>query len=338
MRPNTVLVGHGYWGKNIARTLHEAGALYGVCDDVPEALADVGQCYPGARAYGAFANVLADDGVAAVAVSTQARAHAALAMQAMEAGKDVFVEKPLALSHRDGQRMVRVAERTGRVLMVGHLLEYHPAVRALEALIRGGDLGRLQYVYSNRLNLGRFRRDENALWSFAPHDIAVILRLVGESPIEIVATGSAYLQANVADTTVTNLLFEDGLRAHIFVSWLHPYKEQRLVVIGSEKMAVFDDQAPPGQKLLVYDQGAVWVNNVPVPRTGVGVPVACAPGEPLRLEMEHFLDCVRTRATPETDGANGLRVLRVLQSAQQSLQMGGSRVVLEEPARALVAL
>src|SRR5690606_17917515 len=161
---------------------------------------------------------------------------------------------------------------------------------------------------------------------------------VGDSPIEVVATGGAYLQPNVADTTVTNLLFEDGLRAHIFVSWLHPYKEQRLVVVGSKKMAVFDDRAPEGQKLMVYDQGATWMDNVPVPRKGDGVPVAYDGGEPLRLEMAHFLERVQSRQQALTDGWSGLRVLEVLQAAQRSLQMGGSRVPLHQNSRPIVAI
>ncbi|MDX1418897.1 MAG: Gfo/Idh/MocA family oxidoreductase [Rubricoccaceae bacterium] len=337
-RPGTVLIGYGYWGKNIARNLDDLGGLVGICDADADARERARERYPETRIYEAYADVLADDAVEAVAISTQARAHADLAIRALEAGKDVYVEKPLALNYRDGERMVTVADRLGRILMVGHLLEYHPAVLALERLIRQGELGRLQYVYSNRLNLGRFRREENALWSFAPHDIAVILRLVGESPIEVVATGGAYLQPNVADTTVTNMLFEDGLRAHIFVSWLHPYKEQRLVVVGSKKMAVFDDRAEPGEKLVVYDQGASWVDNRPIPRNGEGMAVDYGDGEPLRLEMEHFLNCVRTRRRPVTDGWSGLRVLHVLQTAQRSLQMGGSRVPLDQPTRSIAVL
>lgn len=338
MSPNVVLVGHGYWGRNIARKLHEAGSLHGICEVDLASIREAAILYPGTVLYSTFDDVLADESVDAVAVSTHAGTHAELSLRAIAQGKDVFVEKPLALSVSDGQRMVRAAEQTGRVLMVGHLLEYHPAVVELERLVRAGGLGRLQYLYSNRLNLGRFRREENALWSFAPHDVAVVLRLVGESPIEVVATGGAYLQPNVADTTVTNLLFQDGVRAHIFVSWLHPYKEQRLVVVGSEKMAVFDDRAEPGKKLVVYDQGATWVDNVPVPRLGTGTTVDYRSAEPLKVEVEHFLDCVRTREVPVTDGWSGLRVLQVLQSAQQSLQMGGRRVSLAESSPSIAAL
>lgn len=336
-RPNVALIGHGYWGKNIARNLYQMGALRGACDLDEKMLQKIRLLYPEIRLYRSVDEILADEGVEGVAISTQARVHARLALQAMEAGKDVFVEKPLALSYEEGQRVVKRAERDGRILMVGHLLEYHPAVLRLVELVRGGELGKLQYLYSNRLNLGKFRREENILWSFAPHDLSVILRLADESPIEVMATGGAYLQPNVADTTVTNLLFDNGLRAHVFVSWLHPYKEQRLVVVGSKKMAVFDDRAAPEEKLVVYDKGADWVGNLPVPRQGLGTPVAYDGAEPLRMELEHFAECMATREQPRTDGRSGLRVLQVLQAAQQSLQMGGSRVPLWQAPRLRLA-
>jgi len=338
MERDIVLVGHGYWGQNIARNLHELDRLHGICDIREDRLKAAEERYPEAHLFHAFSDVLSDETVAGVAIASPAASHAALALQAMEAGKEVFVEKPLALTYSDGLRMVDAAQTFRRILMVGHLLEYHPAMLKLEELVRNGELGKLQYIYSCRLNLGKFRREENILWSFAPHDIAIILRLVGAQPIEVIATGGAYLHPNVADTTVTYLHFDNGLRAHIFVSWLHPYKEQRLVVIGSKKMAVFDDRAAPGEKLVVYDKGADWVNNVPVPRQGDGVPIVYEHAEPLRREMQHFIRCMETRQQPKTDGRSGLRVLQVLQAAQQSLQMGGSRVPLFQPSRTPVAL
>jgi predicted dehydrogenase len=294
--------------------------------------------YAGVRAYARFDEMLADGGVAAVAICTPAESHAALGLVALESRRDVFVEKPLALTYRDGQRMTRAAQQHGRILMVGHLMEYHPAVTVLDRLAKSGELGRIEYIYSNRLNLGRFRREENILWSFAPHDISVVLRLVGEDPIEVISTGGAYLQPNVADITITDLLFDNGVRSHIFVSWLHPYKEQRLVVVGSRRMAKFEDSAPNGVKLLLYDKGADWVGNVPIPRQGDGEPVAYPDTEPLRAELQHFIDCIDTRREPLTDGASGLRVLSVLQAAQHSLQMGGSRVPLYQARQVVAAL
>jgi len=332
MNHNIVLVGHGYWGKNIARNLDELGCLYGVCDPSAERREAAAERYPQARLYDSFASVATDEEVEAVAISSPAETHARLAISAMEAGKDVLVEKPLALTYADGSDVVARAATLGRILMVGHLLEYHGAVVELVKLVRSGGLGKIQYIYSNRLNLGKFRSEENILWSFAPHDIAVILRLVGESPIEVVATGGAYLQPNTVDTTVTNLLFDGGVRAHIFVSWLHPYKEQRLVVVGSDKMATFDDRAPADEKLILYDKGVEWVGRRPVARQGEGQAIEYATNEPLRAELEHFIRCIETREQPLTDGENGLRVLEVLQSAQRSLQMGGNRVQLMQRA------
>jgi predicted dehydrogenase len=337
-RASVVLVGHGYWGKNIARNLNDLGSLYGVYEINKTERAQIKELYPDVKLFDTFEEVLIDEDVAGVALSTPAETHAQLSIKAMRAGKDVYVEKPLALNYIDGLQMIDAAERFNRVLMVGHLLEYHPGVIALTDLVRSGEMGKLQYIYSNRLNLGKFRREENILWSFAPHDIAIILRLVGEVPIEVLAAGGTYLQPNIADTTVTNLLFDNGVRAHIFVSWLHPYKEQRLVVIGSNKMAVFDDRAEPGQKLVLYDQGADWVDNLPVPRISRGTPVIYPAAEPLREEMRHFIECVVNRCVPVTDGHNGLRVLQVLQAAQQSLQTGGSRVPLFQPVRSVAVL
>jgi predicted dehydrogenase len=219
--------------------------------------------------------------------------------------------------------------------MVGHLLEYHPAVLRLRQLIESGELGELRYVYSNRLNLGKVRREENILWSFAPHDIALILRLVGAPPSRVSATGGAYLQSHIADVTVTNLEFPTGVRGHIFVSWLHPYKEQRLVVVGSKKMAVFDD-VKRADKLVVYDQGVEFVNGEPVTRKSEGVAEALDPGEsgePLRRQCLQFLKSIETGENPLTDGESGLQVLRVLAAAEQSLAESGMPVGLDRKTR-----
>jgi predicted dehydrogenase len=248
-----------------------------------------------------------------------------LARQALIAGKDVLVEKPLALTYEQGAQLVRLAEQHERILMVGHVLEYHPAIRRLLALVQAGELGKVRYIYSNRLSLGKIRREENILWSFAPHDIAIILRLTGSLPFQIIACGGSYVQPNIADVTVTNLLFDNGVRAHIYVSWLHPFKEQRLVVIGSEKMASFDDVS---KRLLLYDQRVEIQAGEPVPIKGDGDEVSFADDEPLRLECQAFLQAINTRQPPVTDGRSGLRVLKVLQAAQRSLVMNGEPVAL----------
>ena len=221
-----------------------------------------------------------------------------------------------------------VADQTGRILMVGHLLEYHPVVLKLGELIDSGELGKINYIYSNRLNFGKVRTEENALWSFAPHDVAVILRLMVQSPIEVSATGGSYLTEGLADVTVSNLRFSDQVRAHIFVSWLHPFKEQRLVVVGDKKMAIFNDVAPFEEKLLLYPQTVEFEDEIPVLKKEDAQFVEHSDTEPLREECRHFLDCVVTRQPPLTDARSGIEVLRVLNACQSSIQQNGTPVAL----------
>jgi len=328
-QPGVCVVGAGYWGKNLVRNFAGLGALRAVCDADAGRLDVAGGAGGGPRLFRDYEEALGCGDVEAVVLATPARDHFRMAEAALRRGKDVFVEKPIALRYHDGAQLVALARRQGRVLMVGHLLEYHPAVLRLCELVDRGELGTIQYIYSTRLNFGKIRCEENILWSFAPHDLAVILRLLGDYPLEVTATGGAYLQPNVADVTITGLLFDRGVRAHIFVSWLHPYKEQRLVVVGSQRMAVFDD-VEPKNKLVLFDQHVEWVDGQPVPRRHGGTPVDVGAEEPLRLECQHFLDCVRTRQAPRTDGASALRVLRVLQASQHSLQTNGQPIQLVE--------
>jgi UDP-2-acetamido-3-amino-2,3-dideoxy-glucuronate N-acetyltransferase len=324
--PAVALVGCGYWGRNIARNLYQLGALRLVCDTQARALAEVRAACPGVRTAAAASAAFKDPAVQAVAIAAPAVRHHALCKQALLAGKDVFVEKPLALTLREAQELVALARERRRILMVGHLLEYHPAIHKLRELVDAGELGDIHHIYSNRLNLGKVRREENILWSFAPHDISVILRLLGRMPTTAITAGQHYLQHQIADVTMTWLNFPGRTRAHIFVSWLHPYKEQRLVVVGSRRMAVFDDVATEG-KLKLYDQGIEWrKGEAPVIRRTAEATLFFPQSEPLREELQHFLDCVRTRRTPRTDGRNGLRVLRVLDACQRSLAAGGRPV------------
>jgi predicted dehydrogenase len=326
------VVGCGYWGKNLVRNFAALGALGVVCDATEAGRARARELAPEAEIVDAFDAALASD-VDGVVLATPAGTHAELARRALEAGKDVFAEKPLALRYAEGSELVRLAERNGRILMVGHVLEYHPAVVELTRLVRAGELGRVHYIYSNRLSLGKVRREENILWSFAPHDVAVILRLMGELPFQVSATGGSYLQPNIADVTVTHLLFNNGVRAHIHVSWLHPFKEQRLVVIGDKRMASFDDV---NKQLLVYDQHVTVdaARGDPVAVRGEGVPVPFGDGEPLRVECQAFLDAMASRRPPLTDGASGVDVLHVLQAAQRSLITNGEPIVLGDVGRA----
>lgn len=320
--PQVAVIGCGYWGQNLVRVFHALGALRVVCESAPTRVDVARALAPGVDVHGSLSAVLDDPEIEAVVIATPAETHTTIAAAALAAGKHVFVEKPLALTYREGLMVTQQAEAAGLVLMVGHILEYHPAVVELVRRVRNGDLGQVQYIYSNRLNLGKVRTEENILWSFAPHDVAVMLRIVGAMPYEVSATGGAYLQPNIADVTVTNLLFDHGIRGHIFVSWLHPYKEQRLVVVGSKAMAVFDDVSKD-RKLVIYDQGIDWIDGQPTPRKKEGEVVALAPGEPLRSEAEHFLESIRNGTRPLTDGESGLQVLQVLQAAQRSLCLNG---------------
>jgi len=326
------VVGTGYWGRNLVRNFDQLGRLSGIYDSNPNAAEEVGKRHPQARVYELLDQVLDDPGVRALAIATPAGQHAQIAIKAMRAGKDCFVEKPLALSAEEGQRMVDVAHQTGRILMVGHLLRYHPAIRVIHQLVETGELGRLEYIYSNRLSMGKIRKEENALWSFAPHDVSLILMLTGQLPLEVSAVGGAYLQPNIADVTVSNLLFERGTRAHIFVSWLHPYKEQRLVVIGSKKMVVFEDSRP-SDKLQIFDKEIAWKNGNLEATSHAGVTLSYEPVEPLKEECAHFLKCIDTRQKPLTPGEEGVHVLEVLQACQRSLELQGDPVQLRPVGR-----
>ncbi len=326
------LIGAGYWGKNLARNFNSLGALHTLCDASQTTLSSYGDDYASVKKSQRFEDVLKDPAVTKVVIAAPAALHYELAKEALLAGKDVFVEKPLCLEAVQGQELVGLAVAKNRVLMVGHLLQHHPLVQELHAQVARGELGKLLYITSNRLNLGKIRREENALWSFAPHDISVILSLAGSQlPETVRCTGGEYLNQGIADTTLTSLRFAGGIRAHVYVSWLNPFKEQKLTVVGSNGIAVFDDTRPWNEKLLLYRQYLTWTNGqIPTPSKAKAEAVSMPEAEPLRAECEHFLTCCQERRAPRTDGAEGLRVLRVLQAAQHSLEKDGEAVVPED--------
>jgi len=328
MPRHVALIGAGPWGRNLARSFHTLGALAAVSDPDASALAKCLEGLDGVEAATSVAQVLGRSDVTAVAIAAPAALHYALAKQALDAGKDVFVEKPLCLDVKEGVALGALADREGRVLMVGHLLRYHPHVCRLLELVAQGELGRLHYITSNRLNLGRIRNEENALWSFAPHDLSVILALAGyRMPESIRCDGESYLTQGVCDTTLTSLRFSEGLRAHVYVSWLNPFKEQKLTVVGSKGMAVFDDTQPWATKLVVFRDYLRWQDGrLPVPTRATGTPVLVPEAEPLLEECRHFLECCAARRSPRTDAAEGLRVLQLLSAAQASLERNGEAV------------
>jgi predicted dehydrogenase len=327
------VAGLGYWGPNLARNF--AGLpdceLRWVCDESESARERAALQFPGARVTADLRELLDDPELDAVVLATPVPDHADHAVRVLEAGKHCFVEKPLAQSVADAERAVAAAAQAGRLLMVGHLLEYHPGVRKLKELADSGELGDIYYIYGNRLNLGKLRADENALWSLGAHDVSVVLALAGEEPTEAVAHGESYVRPGVEDVVFCYLRFPSGLAAHLHLSWLDPHKERRFTVVGAHKMATFDDMAIEG-KITVYDKGfdeaprgyGEWVT-----RSGDIYSPRLSNVEPLRLECQEFLDSIRKGRQPRSDGASGLRVVRVLERLQQSL-MASERIVAGE--------
>ncbi len=319
VNPEVGVIGLGYWGKNILRNLYELKAVKTACDSTSEIIKIRKKEFPGIRYTSSFKDILKDPQIKAVAISTPAVTHYELAKQALGVGKDVFVEKPLAINLEQAKELVGLAKKKKRILMVGHILQYHPAVIKLRELIEKGRLGKIQYIYSNRLNIGKLRIEENILWSFAPHDISVILMLIGDEPLVVNSFGTDYLNEGISDVTLTNLEFKGKIKAHIFVSWLHPFKEQKLIVVGSKAMAVFDDLTK--EKLFIYPHEIEWKNGkIPVVHKAEYYNVEVGANEPLKEEMKHFLECVLKRKVPKTDGEEGLKVLKVLEAAERTVK------------------
>lgn len=314
------VVGAGYWGKNLVRNFDGLGALGRVVDPNPGIQGRLVEDYPGVKISGSYADALNDPDIQGIAIATPAETHGSFVREAILAGKDVYVEKPLCLSENEGKELIELAAEEKKLLMVGHLLWYHPVLIKLKDLIEQGELGRIRYIYSNRLNMGKLRREENVLWSFAPHDVSVILGLLEEMPVSVRAQGGNYLHQHIADVTVSLLSFASGIKAHIFVSWLHPFKEQKLVVVGERKMAVFDDTDSWEKKLQLYPHSVDWKGNVPMANKAEAVFVDVEQDEPLRAECAHFLQCIESRQSPRTDGEEGVRVLKVLNACQKSLE------------------
>lgn len=317
MLPMIAVVGNGYWGKNLVRNFHALGVLKCVCDSRNEALQEAHDLF-GVDTCSSLEAVLKDPEIKGMVIAAPAAQHYQLAKECLLAGKDVYVEKPLSLGISEGQELVEIAEARQRILMVGHILQYHPAILKLKELIGSGEFGRIQYIYSSRLNWGKLRSEENILWSFAPHDISAILYLLDEVPISVTASGGSYINPQIYDTTLTACEFQSGVKAHIFVSWLHPFKEQRLVIVGTNKMAVFDD-VETERKLVIYSHSIDWLNRLPIAHKGEGQTVPLPGEEPLRKECEHFIESIVTRRTPRTDGRNGVKVLEVLDACERSL-------------------
>jgi len=330
------VVGLGYWGPNLARNFDRLpGAELAYCCDLVAANREKAAVqFPQATVTDDLDVLLADPGLDAVVVATSVPTHYEVGKRVLAAGKHALIEKPLALKAAHAQELCDLAAANERILMVGHLLEYHPGVRAVKNMLDAGDLGRIYYIYANRLNLGKVRADENALWSLGPHDISVINFLTGEEPLEVSARGESYLQPGVEDVVFGYIKFPSGVLGHLHESWLDPHKSRKITVVGSEKMVVFDDMESD-RKVTVYDKGAVvpeyqsYGEYVTLRFGDIHIP-RIANDEPLRLECQHFLDCIRDGQQPLSDGRDGLNVVRVLEAMQLSLRDGGRPVKTAE--------
>jgi predicted dehydrogenase len=323
--PNVAVIGCGGWGRNLVRTFHRLGALKAVCDIDAERGQSISSTFGVPLCD--VEDLVRSAEIDAVVIATPADDHASVALDALRGGKHVFIEKPMALTVQEALTVRDAGNRAGRVVMVGHLLQYHPGFIALKRTVEEGTLGRIQYIYSNRLNFGKVRKKENVFWSFAPHDISMILSLTGEMPVSVETHGSYYLNRSVSDVTTTHMRFPNGIDAHIFVSWLHPVKEQRLVVVGETGMAVFDDMRPWPSKLLFYPHRVDWRNGEPELKSAPGQPVPLEEEEPLLRECRHFLECAATGIRPVTDAEEGIRVLEVLSRSEVSLERKRSEAI-----------
>jgi predicted dehydrogenase len=329
------VVGAGAWGKNHIRVFSEIPnvRLKYICDSDPQKLLSIQKTYPQSKLVEDLSPVLQDSGVRGVVIASSAASHYSLAKEVLMADKDVLVEKPMALNIKDAEEMLEIAKKKGSILMVGHLLIYHPAVDRLKEMVVSGELGKIHYIYTQRVNLGIIRQDENALWSFAPHDLSVILHLLGEQPVVLSAHGESYIQKGIEDVVFLSLRFSDGKMANIHLSWLDPHKLRKITIVGSKKMVVFDDMEA-SEKLKIYDKG---VKNLSYDTYGEYLSLRFGdiiiPGikmvEPLRAEAEHFIQCIESRKAPKTGGQNGLQVIKILIAAQQSLKEGGFPMSLE---------
>lgn len=323
------VIGAGYWGPNLIRNFYELGALSIICDKDEKRLAEMKVPYPSVSVTPDVNEAISKSD--AVVIATEASSHYKIAKHALLAGKDVMVEKPLTLSVSEGEELLELAKSKSLILMVGHLLLYHPALWKLKEYVANGILGEIYYLYSQRLNLGKIKRDEDALWSFGPHDISVALYLLDKLPIKVTAVASSYLQPGVPDVVFLTLHFPNKVLANIHLSWLDPHKIRKLTIVGSKKMAVFDDMEPT-EKLRLYDKGvdfepsfksygeslSLRIGDILIPNVSLK--------EPLKLECEHFLECVEKRKTPLSDGMNGVMVVKILDAAQTSLRQGGASV------------
>ena len=320
------VIGSGRWGKNHTRTFNELGTLSAIIDSNEDTLASLSKQYPHIQTYSSLSSPGALD-FDAYTVAVPAEHHFSVAKRLLEHKKHVLVEKPITLNSEDAEQLCALAKKNNCILMTGHLLLFHPAILKIKELIDSDKIGKIQYIYSNRLNLGTVRKEENSLWSFAPHDISIFKFFTNSNPTDINSSGGAFLQPHIHDTTMTTLTYPDNIVGHIFVSWLHPFKEHRLVVIGSKGMLSYEDSSQ-SKELLFYEKGIDWVNGEPIKRDGPTETIPYEPGAPLQLELQHFIDCIEGKAKNTLiNGENGVDVLHVLEQAEASLHTTPSDLI-----------
>jgi UDP-2-acetamido-3-amino-2,3-dideoxy-glucuronate N-acetyltransferase len=325
VKKKIAVVGCGHWGKNLIRNFSELGTLYSVCDSVTK----VANLY--ANKYKiknlSFSEIINDPNIKGVVLTVPAQLHSSMATEAMKKGKHIFVEKPLAMNEAEAKIMIATAKKNKAQLMVGHLLQYHPIFKTIREFVAAGKIGEIKYIYSNRLSFGKARTKEDVIWSFAPHDISMILSLTGQKPEYVSTNAISILKKNIADTATIHLQFKSGLKSHISLSWLHPYKEHKLVIVGQSAMLVFDDTKPWHEKLALYPYEVMSSKNLINLQISNVQYLKVIEEEPLKKECQHFLDVVEKNIRPLTDGAEGLRVLKVLSAASRS-QIKNERVKL----------
>lgn len=327
MSTKIAVIGAGNWGKNLLRNFYQLGHLHSVCDTSSITLEEIRDLFPGVTTYSNFNCLLENQGICAVVIATPAETHFELAKQALLSNKDVFVEKPLALNANDGEELARLAQEKGRVLMVGHLLQYHPATSALKQMIHQGLLGKIRYISSSRLSSRRALQEGGVLWDLAPHDLSVILSLLNELPTRASAASTCNSISRFKSTVVSHLFFSEGVSADIFASWIHPFKEQKLVIIGDNKIAIFDDTQSWEKKLTLYSHESASTDQVLQGALAGGISYPLQACEPLKIECAHFIDCIEKRVAPLTDGREGVRVLKILDELQASLDQIDSKTV-----------
>lgn len=314
------LIGCGYWGKNLMRNFFQLGVLKMVSDINSSTSKEVKDISEHIDFTTDYLDILRNDDISAVVIATPAKTHFKIVQKALNHEKHVFVEKPLCLNLKDGRKLVKLSKEKKLNLMVGHLLLYHPAFISMKKSIEKGLIGKIRYIYSNRLALGKLRKEEDVLWSFAPHDISMITNLINENLLSVEAFGGSYIKSKVKDTSLTLLKFKNNIKAHIFVSWLHPYKDQRLVVIGEKGMIVFADIEENDKKLLYYNHKVKWDGEIPLVSKAEGKKIPFNfKEEPLNIECKSFINWIKNNQRPLSDGEEGLRVLKILENAKIKL-------------------